>query len=158
MPSNSVISLACDARHRRMFVGTALGLVAYTDPTSDVNAAEENNTYDNPVDYGSIQQWTTHFSYSRIDRIQISPKYVYGLSSESLLAVDRSDESLIYYSKLNGLNGSAVHRIDYDSYTNTLVISYEDGMFDYDDIYSDDSTSDTFQLNSEIENDDQERY
>lgn len=129
MPSNSVISLACDARHRRMFVGTALGLVAYTDPTSDVNAAEES-TYDTPVDYGSVLQWTTHFSYSRIDRIQISPKYVYGLSSESLLAVDRSDESLIYYSKLNGLNGSAVHRIDYDSYTNTLVISYEDGMFD----------------------------
>ncbi len=37
-------------------------------------------------------------------------------------------------------------------------MTYEDGMFDYDDIYSDDSTSDTFQLNSEVENDDQERY
>ena len=38
------------------------------------------------------------------------------------------------------------------------MVTYEDGMFDYDDMYSDDSTSDTFQLNSEVENDDQERY
>ena len=38
------------------------------------------------------------------------------------------------------------------------AITYEDGMFDYDDIYADDANSDTFQLNSEIENDDQERY
>lgn len=37
-------------------------------------------------------------------------------------------------------------------------ITYEDGMFDYDDIYADDANNDTFQLNSEIENDDQERY
>ncbi|MBQ9585871.1 MAG: hypothetical protein IJR20_07740 [Muribaculaceae bacterium] len=38
------------------------------------------------------------------------------------------------------------------------AITYEDGMFDYDDIYNDDSTNDVFQINSEIENDDQERY
>ena len=38
-----------------------------------------------------------------------------------------------------------------------LIITYEDGMFDYDDIYTNDANNDTFQLNSEIENDDQER-
>ena len=38
------------------------------------------------------------------------------------------------------------------------AITYEDGMFDYDDIYADDANNDTFQLNSEIDNDDQERY
>ncbi len=37
-------------------------------------------------------------------------------------------------------------------------LTFEDGMFDYDEIYSDDATGDTFQLNSEIDNDDQERY
>lgn len=36
-------------------------------------------------------------------------------------------------------------------------MTYEDGMFDYNEVY-DDVTSDTFQLNSEIDNDDQERY
>ena len=39
------------------------------------------------------------------------------------------------------------------------AITYEDGMFDYNEIYGDDiSSGDTFQLNSEIDNDDQERY
>ena len=38
------------------------------------------------------------------------------------------------------------------------AITSEDGMFDYDDIYNDDATNDTFQINSEVDNDDQERY
>ena len=39
------------------------------------------------------------------------------------------------------------------------LMTYEDGMFDYNEIYTDDdATNDTFQINSEIENDDQERY
>ncbi len=38
------------------------------------------------------------------------------------------------------------------------MITYEDGMFDYNEIYSNDAADDTFQINSEIENDDQERY
>ena len=37
------------------------------------------------------------------------------------------------------------------------VVTYEDGMFDYNEIYED-ATNDTFQTNSEIENDDTERY
>lgn len=38
------------------------------------------------------------------------------------------------------------------------MMTYEDGMFDYNDIYINDANDDTFQINSEIENDDQERY
>ncbi len=37
-------------------------------------------------------------------------------------------------------------------------ITYEDGMFDYNEIYMDDAANDTFQINSEIDNDDTERY
>lgn len=37
------------------------------------------------------------------------------------------------------------------------MITYEDGMFDDNEIYFDNS-SENFQINSEIENDDQERY
>ena len=39
------------------------------------------------------------------------------------------------------------------------MLTYEDGMFDYNEIYTDDdATNDTFQINSEIDNDDTERY
>lgn len=35
---------------------------------------------------------------------------------------------------------------------------YEDGMFDDNEIYQDDPNDDTHQINSEVENDDLERY
>ena len=128
MPSNTIMSLAYDRAHKRMYVGSALGLVAYTDPTMDINAQEQD--YSEPVDYGSMMQWTTHFAYTDIDDIQLTPSHVYALSEGSLCAIDKDDESLTYYSKLNGLNGSSIHSIHYDTHTGTLVIAYDDGMID----------------------------
>lgn len=128
MPSNTVLSLAYDQAHRRMYIGSAVGLVAYTDPTMDVNAEERD--YNAPVDFGSMMQWTTHLAYTNIDDIQLSPAQVYTLSEGSLCAIDKDDESLTYYSKLSGLNGSSIHSIRYDAQTGTLVIAYDDGMID----------------------------
>ncbi len=130
MPSNSVMSLACDIQGKRVYIGTALGLVAYTDPSSDVSAGDDAEANSELIDYGSMQQWTTHFSYTKVANIQLSPKRVYVLSGGSLWAVERDDESMNYYSKLNGLNGSYVHTIGYDTKTNTLVICYDDGLID----------------------------
>ena len=128
LPSNSILSLAYDHRHRHMYIGTALGLVAYIDPSSDLNGADNRESED--IDYGTMQQWTTHFAYSDIQDIQLSAKRIFALSLGSLCSIDRSDDAITYYSKLNGLNGSAINRIDYDSHTGMLVISYEDGMID----------------------------
>lgn len=128
LPSNSILSLAFDHQHLRMYIGSALGLVAYTDPTSDLNPAAA--AYNDPVDYGSMMQWTTHLAYTDINDLQLSASRVYALSEGSLCAIERSDESLSYYSKLNGLNGSSIHTIYYDSPTRTLVIAYDDGMID----------------------------
>lgn len=36
-------------------------------------------------------------------------------------------------------------------------ITYEDGMFDTNEVYQD-AVDETFQINSEVDNDDQERY
>lgn len=90
------------------------------------------NTAENSelIDYGSMLQWTVHNSYTNIEDFQLSSKRVYALSSGSLCAIDRSDDAIVYYSKLNGLSGSFVHRIDYDMFTHMLIISYDDGMID----------------------------
>ncbi|MBR4521297.1 MAG: T9SS type A sorting domain-containing protein [Paludibacteraceae bacterium] len=128
MPSNNVLSLAYDDLHKRMYIGTSLGLVSVTDRTSDVNA--EQSSYSEPADMGSMMQWTTHLAYADINDIQLSTTRVYALSEGSLCAIDRDDESLTYYSKLNGLNGSSISRIGYDSHTATLIIAYDDGMID----------------------------
>ena len=38
------------------------------------------------------------------------------------------------------------------------MVTYEDGMFDYNEIYTNVATDDLLQINSEIDNDDTERY
>lgn len=129
LPSNAILSIAHNNYNRRMYIGTALGLVSHIDPSSGVDDTEKQNTHE-AIDYGSLLQWTTHFAYTDIEDIQLSSKRVYALSAGSLCSIDRSDESISYYSKLNGLNGSIIHRIGYDAYTGKLVICYDDGMID----------------------------
>lgn len=128
MPNNAVLSLAFNPNDRRMYVGTALGLVSVTDITNDLDTKQISAA--EPVDYGSMMQWTTHLAYTDINNLQVSPNYVYSLSEGSLCAIDTKDESLTYYSKLNGLNGSSIHYIAYDQHTGILVIAYDDGMID----------------------------
>ena len=127
LPSNTIFSFAYDKASERMYIGSAAGLVSCKEPTSDIPSSGNDNS---SVDYGSMQQWTTHFAYTSVRSMQLSSTHVYALSEGSLFAVDRADESLVYYSKLDGLNGSVIQRIDYDNYTRRLVITYEDGMID----------------------------
>ena len=129
LPSNSIMSLAYVPGHGRMYVGSALGLVSYTDVSSDVST-DGSGSQNDLVDVGTMNRWSTHFAYTSIDDIQLSSSNVYALSEGSLCAIDKQDESMRYYSKLNGLTGSAIHRIACDPQTQTLLISYEDGMVD----------------------------
>lgn len=128
LPSNSILSLAYDQANRRMFIGSALGLVSCVDHTTDVN--QSDNSYTTSSGYGSTEQWTTHFAYTNINAIQLSSSHAYALSEGALCSIHKDDESLTYYSKLNGLNGSSIQRIDYDSHTRRLIIIYDDGMID----------------------------
>ena len=128
LPANTILSLAYDASNRCMYVGSSLGLVAYHERGTGFEGDAES--HNEPVDYGSMMQWTTHLAYADIEDIQLSSAHVYALSEGSLCAIDRSDESLTYYSKLNGLNGSVINHIAYDVHTQTLIIAYEDGMID----------------------------
>lgn len=129
LPSNSILSLAYDRSTRRMYIGSSLGLVSCIDHTTDVNQSDDNS-YTFQPDFGSMEQWTTHFAYTNIDVIQLSSSHAYALSEGSLCSIHKDDESLTYYSKLNGLNGSSIQRIDYDTQTRRLMIIYDDGMID----------------------------
>lgn len=129
LPSNSILSLAYDKDHGRMYVGSSLGLAAYHEQTTSLQEAEKDSQSE-PVDMGSMLQWSTHLAYTSIEDLQLSENRVYALSEGSLCAIDKDDESMYYYSKLNGLNGSSIHNIAFDPQTQTLVITYDDGLID----------------------------
>lgn len=129
LPSNSILSLAFDEQNTRMYIGSALGLVSCTNISVDLQA-EEDKSQLNPIDMGSMMQWSMHFAYTDIADIRLSDSHVYALSEGSLCAIDKDDESIAYYSKLNGLNGSSIHSIAYDNFSHNLLIAYDNGMFD----------------------------
>lgn len=129
MPSNYVMSLAWDKVGRTMYIGTSKGIVS----CSDLSTALDNNTSsdsEEEVDYGTMQQWRLHYSYTDMQKVVLTPTEVYGLANETLFALNKQDETLTDYNKSTGLNGAVVADIAYDATTGQVVVGYTDGRID----------------------------
>ena len=74
--------------------------------------------------------WQVHFSYNAVSQIAQSADKVYALSEGSLFSVDKHDQTIEFYSKLSGLNGTNISYIDYDAATQTLLVVYDNGIID----------------------------
>lgn len=77
-----------------------------------------------------IGTWQVHFSYNAVNQIAQTPQKVYALSEGSLYSVDKYDQTIEFYSKLSGLNGTNIVNISYDDATQTLLIAYKNGLID----------------------------
>ena len=127
MPSNSVLSLACDTSGI-VYVGTAEGLVCYDangSPSEDLRQDDSEG-----LEMGRMLQWRLHYSYSTPQKVVATPKQVFGLADGALFSVDRASEEIQYWNKSTGLNGSTIAHIAYDAQNNQLVIGYADGRID----------------------------
>lgn len=82
------------------------------------------------IDYGSMQQWELHPAYSNVTRLTSSEDKIYALSEGSLFAINKADESLEPFNKLDGLSGADMQFVTYNKATKKLVIIYKDGMID----------------------------
>lgn len=77
-----------------------------------------------------IGTWRIHTSYHAINSIAVSNEMIFGAAGNGVMVVDRSDNSISTYSKLNGLSGSSITCITYDEITSLLLVVYSDGRFD----------------------------
>ena len=82
------------------------------------------------IDYGSMQQWKLHPAYSNVTTLTSSEDKIYALSEGSLFAINKADESLEPFNKLDGLSGADMQFVTYNKATKKLVIIYKDGMID----------------------------
>ena len=132
MPNNSILSLACDTLNGKIYIGTADGLVEYDPKGKEEGLKEETNAslIDETMNDGSMLQWKLHFSYSGAQEIVASPSAIYAVANGSLFSIDRADESISYWNKSTGLNGTSVTHIAYDAAASTLIVSYADGRLD----------------------------
>jgi len=75
-------------------------------------------------------KWRTHFSYNEISEVEESPTKVYGVSDGALFSINKEDNTIETYSKIDGQNDFSISFIRYNSTTNALVIAYQNGNID----------------------------
>ena len=127
MPSDNVLSLACDTQGI-VYIGTAEGLVCYeADDSPSENLQQDEN---NNLDMGSMMQWKLHYSYTTPSEVVESSEQIYALADGALFSVNRKTEEIYYWNKSTGLNGSTIAHIAYDATNRILVIGYSDGRID----------------------------
>jgi len=78
----------------------------------------------------AMGKWRTHFAYNNVTQITQSANKIYAISEGALFSVDKSDGTMEFYSKLNGLNSSNISNIEYDSADQSLLIIYSNGNID----------------------------
>ena len=90
--------------------------------------------------YGNMHQWNIHSAFADIDAIAVTRDKVFALSNQSLFAVDKQSEEIVYYNRLTGLNSAVISTIGYNSSLNLLLVCYENGHLDIindkDEVYN----------------------
>jgi len=75
-------------------------------------------------------KWRTHFAYNSISQIAQSENKIFAVSDGALFSIDKTDETMEFYSKVSGLNGAGILRIEYDEVNQLLVVIYTNGNID----------------------------
>ena len=129
MPSNSILSLAAD-ENGLVWIGTENGLVSFKPDEDPSGINYPYNQEEKNLDQGSMQRWKLHLSYSNATELASTPSHIYAIGNHSLFSLNRADETLEYWSKATGLNGTSVAHIAYDASSQNLIVAYEDGRID----------------------------
>ncbi len=78
----------------------------------------------------TMNGWKLHPAYTNVNSITASQDNIYALSEGALFSVNKTDETIEYYSKLDGLSSADIQIIAFNKTTNNLVIIYRNGMID----------------------------
>ena len=80
----------------------------------------------------AMGKWRTHFAYNNVSQIAQSDNKIYAVSEGALFSVDKQDANgeMEFYSKLSGLNGAQISRIEFDKTSKQLFIVYINGNID----------------------------
>lgn len=72
-----------------------------------------------------------HLSFYGCKSVAVTPEYVYAACSSGLMYVDKTDNSIGTFSKVEGLSSTIITRIHYDAGSQYLVVAYDDGNLDF---------------------------
>ncbi len=78
----------------------------------------------------AMGSWRTHFSYNEVSKVEQTDKKTYALSDGALFSIDKADNLLETYSKVNGLNDFSITSMAYNAQTKLLLLAYSNGNID----------------------------
>lgn len=78
----------------------------------------------------AMGKWRTHFAYNSVSQVAQSENKLFAVSEGALYSIDKLDGGMEFYSKITGLNGSNISRIEYDENGKQLIIIYGNGNID----------------------------
>jgi hypothetical protein len=74
--------------------------------------------------------WRSHFAYNQTNKVEQTASKIFAVADGSLFSVNKEDNSVETYSKIEGLNGFSISNIKYNETLGVLLIAYEDGNID----------------------------
>ncbi|MBB3186604.1 T9SS type A sorting domain-containing protein [Microbacter margulisiae] len=78
----------------------------------------------------AVGEWQVHYSYRNVTQVAIASDKAYAVGSNALFSVDFTDQSIAYYSKINGLSDNDISLIGYNDATKQLLIVYANSNID----------------------------
>jgi len=87
----------------------------------------------------AIGEWKSHLPYKNVDFVEQSDDKVFLATAESVMIYDKTDGSIEFLSKVEGLSEASIQDMLYDEINNQLIIAYTNSVFDIvteDDIFS----------------------
>ncbi len=78
-----------------------------------------------------IGEWRDHFPYNHIIMMTETPDRIYAASPTSLFYINKSDNSVVRLSKVNGLSDVGISAIAYNTKQSTLVVAYTNANIDF---------------------------
>jgi hypothetical protein len=74
--------------------------------------------------------WRLHASYNGVHTVSVGASQVYAASSNGVMVLDKSEKSIITYSRLTGLSSTGITVLNFDETSKQLLIAYDNGKLD----------------------------
>jgi ligand-binding sensor domain-containing protein len=77
-----------------------------------------------------LDSWRTHISYTRVHSVAAGTTKLFAATENALVVLEKADNSLNTYSKLNGLTTTGITAINYHEASDQVLVAYQDGNID----------------------------
>lgn len=78
----------------------------------------------------AIGQWRTHLPYQAGPFVTQSPENIYFSTEESILIIGKSEQSIDFLDKVDGLSSTGIKMLQYHEPTRILIVIYENSAID----------------------------